>query len=94
MSTWRNLFKAKEVDKSYVWTSGNDPKVSHRKPIASGGFGEVHEVRHSVDHDNRERETRVDRPVREARDYLVKQRFHIALPWVAQVLVPQVRAPE
>src|SRR5271155_2497943 len=45
MSTWRNLFKAKEVDKSYVWTCGNDPKVSHRKPIGSGGFGEVHEVR-------------------------------------------------
>jgi hypothetical protein len=44
MSTWRNLFKAKEVDQSYVWTCGNDPKVSHRKPIASGGFGEVHEV--------------------------------------------------
>jgi hypothetical protein len=28
----------------FVWTCGNNDKISHRRPISSGGSGEVHEV--------------------------------------------------
>ena len=44
MSLLRNLFGTKEDD-SFAWTCGGSRTITHKKPIASGGFGEVHEVR-------------------------------------------------
>jgi hypothetical protein len=35
----------KEMDTEREWTTGNDAAVSHQRRIASGGAGEVHEVR-------------------------------------------------
>lgn len=29
----------------YTWTCGQDSRISHRKPIGSGGYAEVHEVK-------------------------------------------------
>jgi hypothetical protein len=43
MSLLRNLFGTKEDD-PYVWTCGDSRIIYHRKSIASGGSGEVHEV--------------------------------------------------
>ena len=44
MSLLRNLFGTKEDD-PFAWTCGDSRIIAHRKSIASGGFGEVHEVR-------------------------------------------------
>jgi hypothetical protein len=41
MTAWRKLF---HTDDSYGWICGDDTKISHQKPIGSGGYGEVHEV--------------------------------------------------
>ena len=51
-------------------------------------LGEVHEARDPVDHDQRERQARVNRATGEAGKYLVKQRLHSVSS------VPEVRAPE
>jgi hypothetical protein len=32
------------MDIDYSWTTGGDAQLSHRKLIARGGFGDVHEV--------------------------------------------------
>ena len=29
---------------NYEWTTGGDNKITHRKKLDTGGFGEVHEV--------------------------------------------------
>ena len=32
----------------FEWTTGNDPTIFHRRRVATGGNGEVHEVKHTV----------------------------------------------
>jgi hypothetical protein len=36
--------RIQSIAENYDWTTGGDYSVSHRKWIASGYFGEVHEV--------------------------------------------------
>ena len=40
---------SEEVGEDYQWTAGNDIDLEHKRLIACGAFGEVHEVYHLID---------------------------------------------
>lgn len=42
------FFSKSPGESRYTWTCGQDSGISHRQPIGSGGYAEVHEVRHAI----------------------------------------------